>query len=113
MRLCRFDEVERLGSVEVCLTMDGAEVDAFVVYRDGVLRAFLNQCPHTGAQLNWSPNIFLSPEGTHIQCSLHGALFRIEDGFCVYGPCSGESLTPMAVRVEGADVVVASEPGPG
>ena len=36
-----------------------------------------------------------------ILCATHGALFRIEDGHCLSGPCVGESLTPLPVSIEG------------
>ena len=29
----------------------------------------------------------------------HGALFRLEDGVCVAGPCAGERLKPWPVAV--------------
>jgi nitrite reductase/ring-hydroxylating ferredoxin subunit len=54
--------------------------------------AYRNRCPHTGAPLNWSPGDFLSVERDFIQCAIHWALFRLHDGFCVHGPCSGKSL---------------------
>jgi nitrite reductase/ring-hydroxylating ferredoxin subunit len=66
-----------------------------VVHRGGRLYAYRNRCPHTGVELNWLPGQFLSIDGEHIQCATHGALFRIEDGLCVYGPCSGQSLQPL------------------
>jgi len=78
----------------------GAEVDCFVVRHQGSLRAYRNHCPHTGAPLNWQPDVFLDYTGETIQCALHGALFRIEDGACLYGPCSGQALQSITVRVE-------------
>jgi nitrite reductase/ring-hydroxylating ferredoxin subunit len=30
----------------------------------------------------------------------HGARFRIADGYCVAGPCRGERLSAVAVRIE-------------
>jgi len=35
-----------------------------------------------------------------IQCATHGALFRIRDGYCVAGPCAGQGLIPLEVKVE-------------
>ncbi len=41
-----------------------------------------------------------SRRGDRIVCSTHGAEFRIEDGFCLRGPCAGRSLeaVPAALR---------------
>jgi nitrite reductase/ring-hydroxylating ferredoxin subunit len=33
-----------------------------------------------------------------IQCATHGALFLIESGECVAGPCAGQSLQALACR---------------
>ncbi len=58
-----------------------------------------NACPHTGLPLDFKPGRFLSPEGDLIQCSNHGARFRIRDGYCVSGPCEGDCLTPVAAEI--------------
>ena len=33
-------------------------------------------------------------------CAVHGATFNQTDGLCVAGPCRGEHLRAVAVRVE-------------
>lgn len=68
--------------------------------------AYRNQCPHTGGPMDWVPGQFLTEDGGLIQCSLHGALFRIGDGFCVSGPCAGASLVPVQVEIQGNDVFI-------
>ena len=70
---------------------------------------YRNVCPHTGSPLDWQPDDFLSEDGTHIMCHTHGALFEIADGFCVTGPCAGDSLTPIKVLVDGSGNVVLGE----
>lgn len=70
---------------------------------------YKNECPHTLANLNWQKDIFLNLEKTHIQCSMHGALFRIEDGLCVWGPCKGMRLqaqTTLDLDDEGLFLIV-------
>ena len=106
MRLCSLTELKQRITLEVRLGEGGEEGGAFVVYRNGEVRAYLNQCPHTGAPLNWSPHVFLSAEGDFIQCSLHGAMFQIDDGYCVYGPCSGKGLQAVSVEVVGDDILL-------
>ena len=63
-----------------------------LVRRHGRAYGYRNRCPHTGAPLDWNPGQFLDAEGRHLICALHGALFRIEDGACLAGPCRGEGL---------------------
>lgn len=81
-------------------TADG-EIEGFLVRTEAAVVAYRNRCPHTGAPLNWLPDRFLTPEGDLVQCAMHGALFRIPDGFCIFGPCAGASLEPLAVEVVG------------
>jgi nitrite reductase/ring-hydroxylating ferredoxin subunit len=79
----------------------GFEVDGqklLTVRRGGRVYAYENRCPHRGVGLEWKPDQFLDPSNSLIQCATHGALFLIEDGECVAGPCAGKSLTPIPCR---------------
>jgi nitrite reductase/ring-hydroxylating ferredoxin subunit len=62
------------------------------VRKDGTLHVYLNRCPHRGIPLEWLPDQFLDSSGSLIQCATHGALFLIESGECVAGPCAGAFL---------------------
>ena len=75
--------------------------------RPGVVRAFLNWCPHAGHPLNLKPHGFLSPDGTLLLCHSHGALFEKEGGMCVAGPCAGRSLRAIPIEVEAGLVLLA------
>ena len=79
-----------------------AELKLLVVRREGQVYAYQNRCPHRGIPLEWQPDQFLDHSNSLIQCATHGALFLIESGECVAGPCSGQSLTPLNCR-EDAD----------
>lgn len=81
----------------------------FVVRKGGEAYGYVNCCPHLGPTLDWKPDTFLTRDKGHIQCTMHGALFRLDDGMCVYGPCAGRGLGPVAVRVEGGMVVLAAD----
>lgn len=89
--LCRSDELDDPGS----LGLD--EQGLFVVKRDGQIFAYRNNCPHLGVELNWLEHQFLDSDNALIQCATHGALFVIDSGECVAGPCLGEALQPVAV----------------
>ena len=78
----------------------------FIVRKGDEVFGYVNSCPHYGSTLEWKDDTFLNYEKDRILCSLHGALFRIEDGFCVWGPCAGDELKPLAVRVVGGNVVL-------
>lgn len=107
LRLCRLDELPDPGSRGFSLTTDAGLQDIFVVRRGDRAFAYLNHCPHTGSPLDWQPDQFLNLERTLIQCATHMALFRIEDGHCLAGPCAGQALTPLAVTLLDGWVAVA------
>lgn len=71
--------------------------EVFIVCHQQQYYAYENSCPHTGGPLDWTPGKFLDLEKTHIQCSTHHALFRIDDGYCISGPCAGQSLKKVTV----------------
>lgn len=71
----------------------------FVINKDDQYFGFVNSCPHTGAPLEWMPDQFLSLDGEHIQCSLHGARFTVNRGLCIYGPCLGQSLQSIELDI--------------
>lgn len=84
----------------------GGMYDGFVMRRGGRVHAYLNTCPHQGNPLNWKPDAFLTRNRELIMCSVHGAIFGIEDGRCVGGPCAGQSLRALPAEVVGGRVVV-------
>ena len=110
MILCRLDEIALPGSRGFSLGAGARRREIFVVRGAEGVWAYENSCPHTGGMLDWVPDQFLSYERTHILCATHGAQFRIDDGHCVHGPCLGKSLVPVAIRLDGDDIVLVDEP---
>ncbi len=108
--LCELASVPDPSSRGFTLPWQGRALDLLLVRRDDQIAAYVNSCPHTGASLDWIPDQFLDAEGEHIQCATHGALFRLQDGYCVSGPCAGQSLTPLAVEILNGWVVVTARP---
>jgi nitrite reductase/ring-hydroxylating ferredoxin subunit len=91
------------------VNIQGQQKEVFVIYKNNTYVAYQNSCPHTGGPLNWQPDVFLNIDETHIQCSTHLALFRLEDGFCVAGPCQGQSLKKITTFIDGEKIL--GEPG--
>jgi nitrite reductase/ring-hydroxylating ferredoxin subunit len=79
--------------------------DIVLVRTRGILLAYLNSCPHQSTPLETFPDKFLNEDGTLFVCSTHGARFRVEDGYCVSGPCQGKSLQPIATEIEDESIV--------
>ena len=78
----------------------------FVVRAGGILRGYLNLCPHFSLKLNQRGNEFLNDDGSRIRCTMHFAEFRVADGFCVAGACEGSYLDPVPVHVTDGQLVI-------
>ena len=78
----------------------------FLVHRGGVLRAYANICPHKRYPLNLAEHDFLVPGQALLRCAHHGALFEVETGLCLVGPCAGRRLLALELREDGGRVLV-------
>ena len=93
--LCPSSDIEEGSS----RGFDFGDSSVFVVRKDGELYVYANRCPHLGVELEWVQDQFLNSDSSLIQCSTHGALFLIEDGHCVAGPCLGENLRAIPFTI--------------
>ncbi|ROL78589.1 Rieske (2Fe-2S) protein [Pseudomonas protegens] len=90
--LCAASDIPEAGSRG--FQLEGLKL--FAVRREGQAYVYANHCPHRGVPLEWQPDQFLDPSASLIQCAPHGALFLIESGECVAGPCAGQFLRAIA-----------------
>ena len=88
------------------LVCAGRTVHGFAVNHEGQTYAYVNSCPHVGTSLDLFPNELLSEDKTLLVCATHGALFAPDSGLCLAGPCAGDQLAPLSVRIDGREVVV-------
>ncbi len=102
----RLDELEDPGCREFSIGDGDWPFRGFVVREGDAVYAYQNFCVHAGHPLNWKPDGFLTPAKDAIICSSHGAMFRIDDGNCIGGPCRGRVLRKVAVEVRGGEVFV-------
>jgi nitrite reductase/ring-hydroxylating ferredoxin subunit len=86
-------------------------VDGFLVNDQGRFHAYVNRCRHMPTPLDFVRDQFLSDDGRHLMCYTHGALYDFSTGVCVSGPCKGESLYRLPVRVERGEVLVSCPQG--
>lgn len=87
------------------LEVGGRRFHGFIV-RDGeAIYGYVDRCPHMGVPLARELDAYMSPLSRHIVCGWHGALFGVEDGRCVAGPCVGSSLIRWPVSVRGGMIV--------
>jgi len=93
----------------------GIEIDGksvVLVKKDGQVHAYLNWCPHLGIELNFIPDQFLDSDNAFLMCANHGALFEIDSGHCLSGPCSGDALMKVDVTIEGDQILLGDIPTP-
>ena len=107
--VCALSDLEPQGARAFTIGGGDWPLKGFVVRVGSAVYGYLNRCPHAGHPLNLLPQRFLSPDGTLILCSSHGALFEKSSGLCLAGPCAGRSLTPIALRIVANYVLLADE----
>ncbi len=104
--LCHIDEIADPGAKGFKLKQGRTERLLFLVKKEGKVYAYENKCPHAGINLEWQDDDFLDNEKNLIQCSVHGALFHIENGECAGGPCNGIGLTPIKIETDATGHIV-------
>ena len=95
-KIAMTDEIEE-RKARAFDTMTGDTI--FITQRDGAFYAYQNVCPHLQTELEFLENQFLDQDGEYIQCSTHGALFEVETGECISGPCLGDKLAKVNISV--------------
>ncbi len=106
--LCHIDDLP-----EDCAKGFSLEFDSLLALkRDGQIFVYRNSCPHLGVELNWLDDQFLDADNALIQCATHGALFAIDTGECLAGPCRGKYLEaiPFAIVEQQIEVNIRNTP---
>ena len=98
--LCALYDIPDRKAKGFTLETEEKKLEFFIIRKGNQVHGYINRCPHTGVNLDWQTDQFMDLTGYRIQCSTHGALFRIRDGYCVYGPCAGRSLSPVKLNLE-------------
>jgi nitrite reductase/ring-hydroxylating ferredoxin subunit len=105
--ICRLSDIEDPGSRGFTMGRGDWPLRGLVVRVGEQAWGYVNRCPHAGHPLNLGPNRFLTPGRELILCSSHGALFDRQTGFCIAGPCTGQSLQSVPLKIEAGFVMLA------
>jgi nitrite reductase/ring-hydroxylating ferredoxin subunit len=103
--LCASGDLPERGRAQVFdVALWGRPARAFALRYEGRVVAYLNRCAHVPTELDWTEGEFLDADQRFILCSVHGASYEPKNGYCVSGPCRGESLRAVAVEEQGGRV---------
>jgi nitrite reductase/ring-hydroxylating ferredoxin subunit len=108
--LCRVDDIAD-GASKGFPPAPGGFTGLFAVRQGEAVHVYANACPHIGTPLDWTPDRFLSHDGSRIVCATHGAEFRITDGECLRGPCFGDRLEPVMIQIKDGTIYVPENAG--
>jgi nitrite reductase/ring-hydroxylating ferredoxin subunit len=86
-------------------------VDGFLVNERGNFHAYVNRCRHMPTPLDFIRDQFVSADGKYLMCYTHGALYEFATGLCVDGPCKGQALYRLPVRVDRGEILVGCPEG--
>jgi nitrite reductase/ring-hydroxylating ferredoxin subunit len=100
--LCPLDAIPDRQARGFCI----GEANLFALKYEGAIYAYRNSCPHLGIELNWREDEFFDRDETLLQCATHGALFLPDSGECIAGPCRGQHLQTLPVRIEKGAIYV-------
>ena len=106
-RLCALDEIPSPGAKGFRFRQNEALFAGFVVRQGETVFGYVDSCPHAGWPMAGFAGRYLTRDNDLILCGGHAALFRIQDGVCVAGPCPGQTLTTWPVWLRDGDVLVA------
>ena len=97
--LCRLDELPDGDSRGFDPWREGQD-SVLLVRRGERVVGWRDSCPHHGGTpMAWRKDAYLNFERTRIVCAAHGAQFDIETGVCTLGPCLGQSLQAVRIKV--------------
>lgn len=109
VRLCALDDITDGNSAGFIADFNKKHVAVLAVRQGDDVFVYENNCPHIGSPLDFQPGQFLNVERTHIICSTHGALFEINDGQCISGPCEGDQLTQLVTSIRDGSIYVSAD----
>lgn len=105
--LCRLADLDATGGKDVVIDDAGVRLGLFVVRWRGAVHGYVNSCPHARLPLNWKDDSFFDLSRNYLLCANHGAFFDVATGACVRGPCKGQSLRRISIRIEGDAIMTA------
>ena len=105
--LCPMAEIDDNHAKGMVAVVEGKQRNILVARKGEQAFAYLNWCPHNQVLIDQIPGKFFDAEHQYLQCSKHGAKFRVEDGRCIEGPCEGGGLKQLSLELKDGVVFLA------
>ena len=99
-KICNINDINDNQTLGLSTNINGTLKKIIIVRTEKSVLAYINSCPHIGAPLDLRPGQFLSHNKENIVCSTHGALFQIDTGLCIFGPCKDAYLQSIPITME-------------
>ena len=106
--VCALADVADGKSRVVPFGRDWSGFELIVVRAGGAVFGYVNECAHMAVPLNLLDDFRVETDAQRILCDHHYARFRFSDGYCLEGPCQGESLTAVPLAVRAGRIVIAA-----
>lgn len=103
--LCALSDITDGRALELSFTSGDDRVEIFLQRRGEAVFAYENNCPHAYLPLNMTKGQFTEKSGKYFMCQNHGALFDMETGACLAGPCNGQGLTKIEVDLKDGNII--------
>lgn len=103
------EELESRRAMRFVSVQKGVEKEGFALFFEGQIKAYENRCQHLPLPLDYGNGPFFDPEGRHLVCHNHGAVFDPLTGLCLQGPCVGTSLAEFRVEIVAGEVCPADQ----
>jgi len=95
-------------SIITASSISQGDKEYIVISHKNDIFVYLNRCPHLNKTLNSRPETLLDKHNNFILCANHNALFTIDQGLCIKGPCKGQTLQKVAYKIVGEQLLINS-----
>lgn len=104
IKIARADEIAEGKTLKFPISRNGRPAEGFIARFHGQLVAYENQCRHLPLSLDFPDGGFFTPDGEHLFCQNHNAIYEPLTGLCVRGPCEGQSLKKLNIEILDGEV---------
>ena len=87
------------------LRCQGNTVEGLLVGYEDKIFAYVNRCCHISLSMDWVDNQFFTEDKRHLVCANHGATYEPTTGECIWGPCLGEFLQSVPIKIDKGNIL--------